>query len=102
MKPAGRWQKRGVMFVGLAFVLVLVAAGTIELEGANILTLIVLGAIGVLFIAGFHPSFNHATDGEEGEGARVRRPFGRGFLATLPQPLACHRYETTHPMQRRA
>ncbi len=50
MRP---WQKRGIISVGLAFLLIIVAAGTIEVEGPNPLTLIILAAGGVLFIAGF-------------------------------------------------
>ncbi len=51
--PSWRWQKRGLICVGLAFLLMFVAAATIDVEGANVLTLIVLGACGILFIAGF-------------------------------------------------
>jgi len=46
-------QKRGLTCVGLAFLLIVVAAVTIEREGANVLTLIILAAAGVLFLAGF-------------------------------------------------
>ena len=51
--PSWRWQKRGIISVGLAFLLIIVAAATVEVEGANVLTLIILAAGGVLFIAGF-------------------------------------------------
>ncbi len=37
----------------LAFLLILLAAGSVELEGANVLTLIILAAAGVLFISVF-------------------------------------------------
>ena len=53
MKPAGRWQKRGLISFGLGFLLFLVAAGTIELDGANILTWIMLGAAGLFVVVAF-------------------------------------------------
>lgn len=51
--PPGRWQKRGLISFGLGFLLFVVAAGTIELEGANVLTWIVLAAAGVFVVAAF-------------------------------------------------
>jgi hypothetical protein len=46
-------QKRGLICFGLAVLLIVVATVTIEREGANVLTLIILAAAGVLFLAGF-------------------------------------------------
>lgn len=51
--PSWRWQKRGLQCVGLSILLIIVAGISIDLEGANVLTLIILAAAGVLFIAGF-------------------------------------------------
>ena len=51
--PLGRWQKRGLISLGLGFLLFLVAATTIELEGATVLTLIVLAAAGLFVAAAF-------------------------------------------------
>ena len=46
-------QKRGLICFGLAALLIAVAAVTIEREGANVLTLIILAAAAILFLAGF-------------------------------------------------
>jgi len=46
-------QKRGLTCFALAVLLVVVAAVTIDLDGANVLTLIMLAAAGLLFILGF-------------------------------------------------
>jgi len=46
-------QKRGFICFGLAVLLVIVAAISIDLDGANVLTLIMLAAAGLLFIIGF-------------------------------------------------
>jgi len=47
------WQKRGLISFGLGFLLFVVAAATIEVDGANVLTLILLGASGLLVVAAF-------------------------------------------------
>ena len=46
-------QKRGLTCFALAVLLVVVAAISIDLDGANVLTLIMLAAAGLLFIVGF-------------------------------------------------
>src|SRR6185503_8857708 len=51
--PERRWQKRGLISFGLGFLLFIVAAGTIELEGANVLTWIMLAASGIFVVAAF-------------------------------------------------
>ena len=51
--PERRWQKRGLISCGLGFLLFIVAAGTIELEGANVLTWIMLAASGIFVVAAF-------------------------------------------------
>jgi hypothetical protein len=51
--PERRWQKRGLISFGLGFLLFVVAAGTIELEGANVLTWMMLAAAGVFVAAAF-------------------------------------------------
>jgi hypothetical protein len=48
-----RWQKRGLISLGLGFLLFLVAAATIELEGATVLTWIMLAASGLFVVAAF-------------------------------------------------
>jgi|SRR6185503_17355264 ABC-type uncharacterized transport system permease subunit len=45
-------QKRGLICFGLAVLLVVVAAISIDLDGANVLTLIMLAAAGLLFLIG--------------------------------------------------
>jgi len=50
--PSWRWQKRGLICLGLGFLLIIVAAATIDLEGVTLLTWIILGASGLLFAAG--------------------------------------------------
>jgi len=63
------------MFVGLAFLLVLVAVASVEFEGANILTLIVLGAAAVLFIAGFVlVGLGPRADKQDKDGPAANRP----------------------------
>ena len=47
------WQKRGLISFGLGFLLFIVAAATIEVDGANVLTLILLAASGVFVVAAF-------------------------------------------------
>jgi len=51
--PSWRWQKRGLISFGLGFLLFVVAAGTIELEGATVLTWIMLAASGLFVAAAF-------------------------------------------------
>jgi hypothetical protein len=46
-------QKRGLICFGLALLLVVVAAISIDLDGANVLALIMLAAAGLLFLIGF-------------------------------------------------
>ena len=46
-------QKRGLTCFALAVLLLVVAAVSIDLDGANVLTLIMLAAAGLLFIVGF-------------------------------------------------
>jgi len=46
-------QKRGLTCFALAVLLVVVAAISIDLDGANVLTLIMLAAAGLLFLVGF-------------------------------------------------
>ena len=46
-------QKRGLISFGLAVLLIVVAVITIDLDGANVLTLIMLAAAGLLFVVGF-------------------------------------------------
>lgn len=53
MKLPGRWQKRGLISFGLGIFLFVVAAGTIEVDGANVLTLIMLAAAGVFVVGAF-------------------------------------------------
>ena len=48
-----RWQKRGLISLGLGFLLFLVAAATIELDGATVLTWITLAASGLFVVAAF-------------------------------------------------
>ena len=47
------WQKRGLIAFGLGVLLFVVAAATIELDGANVLTLMLLGASGLFVVAAF-------------------------------------------------
>ena len=47
------WQKRGLTSFGLGFLLFVVAAGTIEVEGATVLTWIMLAAAGLFVAAAF-------------------------------------------------
>jgi len=47
------WQKRGLTSFGLGFLLFVVAAATIEVEGGTVLTFILLGAAGVFVVAAF-------------------------------------------------
>jgi len=49
----GRWQKRGLTSFGLGVLIFIVAALSIDLEGANVLTLIMLAAAGVFVVAAF-------------------------------------------------
>jgi len=49
----GPWQKRGLISFGLGFVVFVAAAATIDFEGANVLTLIMLAAAGVFVVAAF-------------------------------------------------
>jgi hypothetical protein len=51
--PLGRWQKRGLISFGLGFLVFVAAAATIDFEGANVLTLIMLAAAGVFVVAAF-------------------------------------------------
>ncbi len=46
-------QKRGLISFGLGFLLFVVAAGTIELEGGTVLTWILLAAAGLFVVAAF-------------------------------------------------
>jgi len=46
-------QKRGLICFGLAVLLVVVAVVSIDLDGANVLTLIMLSAAALLFIVAF-------------------------------------------------
>ena len=46
-------QKYGLICFGLAVLLVVVAVVTIDLDGANVLTLIMLAAAALLFVVGF-------------------------------------------------
>ena len=45
-------QKRGLICVGLGFVLILVAAASVEVEGPNLVTWIMLAACASFFVAG--------------------------------------------------
>jgi hypothetical protein len=47
------WQKRGLTSFGLGVLIFIVAALSIDFEGANVLTLIMLGAAGVFVVAAF-------------------------------------------------
>ena len=47
-----RWQKRGLTCVGLGFLLILVAAASIEVEGPNLATWIMLAACAPFFVVG--------------------------------------------------
>ena len=47
------WQKRGLISFGLGFLLFVVAAATIDLEGATVLTWIMLAASGLFVVAAF-------------------------------------------------
>ena len=51
--PSWRWQKRGLISFGLGFLLFVVAAATIDLDGATVLTWIMLAASGVFVVAAF-------------------------------------------------
>jgi hypothetical protein len=51
--PLGRWQKHGLISFGLGFLVFVAAAATIDFEGANVLTLIMLAAAGVFVVAAF-------------------------------------------------
>ena len=46
-------QKCGLICFGLAVLLVVVAMVTLELDGANVLTMIMLGAAGLLLLIAF-------------------------------------------------
>ena len=47
------WQRRGLISFGLGFLLFVVAAGSIEVEGANVLTWILLAASGLFVVVAF-------------------------------------------------
>jgi len=49
----GRWQKRGLISFGLGVLIFIVGALSLDFEGANVLTLIMLGAAGVFVVAAF-------------------------------------------------
>ena len=51
--PSWRWQKRGLICVGLGFLLIFVAAATVDPEDINLLNWITVAACGLLFVAGF-------------------------------------------------
>ena len=50
--PSWRWQKRGLICVGLGFALIFVAAATVDPED-NLLNWITVAASGLLFVTGF-------------------------------------------------
>jgi len=50
--PSWRWQKRGLICLGLSFLLIMVAAASADLEGPTPVTWIVIVACGLLFVAG--------------------------------------------------
>ena len=50
--PSWRWQKRGLICVGLGFLLIFVAAATVDPED-NLLNWITVAASGLLFVTGF-------------------------------------------------
>ena len=49
----GRWQKRGLISLAMGFLLFVLAAATIELDGATVLTWIMLAASGLFVVAAF-------------------------------------------------
>ena len=51
--PSWRLQKRGLICLGLGFLLIAVAAATVDDEGPRLLTRILLVACGVLIVTGF-------------------------------------------------
>lgn len=51
--PSWRLQKRGLICLGVAFLLIAVAAATVDDEGPRLLTWILVVACGLLIVAGF-------------------------------------------------
>ena len=51
--PSRRWQRRGLISFGLGVLVFIAAAVSIDLEGANVLTLIMLAASGLFVAAAF-------------------------------------------------
>src|SRR5213079_558505 len=77
------WQKRGLISFGLGFLLFIVAAATIEVDGANVLTLILLAASGVFVVAAFVLVAVGSRVEKKGKGG-----YGEGYhVATEPQWL---------------
>ncbi len=50
--PSWRWQKRGLICLGLWFLLMFVAAASVDLEAPRLLTLVIVVAGGLLLVAG--------------------------------------------------
>ncbi len=50
--PSWRWQKRGLICLGLWFFLMFVAAASVDFEAPRLLTLVIVVAGGLLLVAG--------------------------------------------------
>jgi hypothetical protein len=51
--PSWRWQKRGLICVGLGFLLIFVFAGTVDPDDIKLINWITLAACGLLVVTGF-------------------------------------------------